>query len=768
MAAPDYLPPLDFTASAYTGWTRAHWQALLARVTYGFVRRITRSGSPARVLYPDDHADHSDAVNGLESFARLALVWGAWLHNPANPPRLSFQGYDLNVAQLLQQGLLQGTNPASPHYWGAITHLDQRIVECSCLAIAVWLSRAQVFAELTAAQQQQVINWLAQVDGKGTYPDNWAMFPAMSQAVRLRLGFPAPEADLRRRLEAMAAFYRGDGWYVDGPGDEFDLYNAWMFGGHYLFWAWIDGDRYPDLRDQILQRGRSFLAGFQYFFGSNGSYVGWGRSLGSRFGALIAIALGHALGLAPGDPGLLRRLSSGNLRYYAERGLFHPTEHYLTQGVHQHNPLALESYVSPGSPNAALAGMLALAFDAQDPFWTAPESPLPIERGDFELVLPTPGFVVSGRQATGQVLLLNSRASAGASNNYPAKYGKLAYSTHFPFNVVPVVAEGQGTYGPDAMPALTADGRHFGHRLHTRASGVAPGLSWSAFDEDVAGEPQAMWTAVLLWRDVQVVLTTVAPALPVAVYHAPAPLGLERPAGLVRRSDPAAGWEYAEGEGRAVAIRRLLGYDAQQPSAPFLGRSTLNVAYPYAEQPLVHETQPSLAPRALASLVLARPAPFDPAAEFASFTVTEADGEFTLTCPDGAQALVVLGPRLPTVYTLGNTTFHGAGLRYARLLPEGHCYSGQGVQQVTGVVAFDAPATFALERHADDTLTLTTDTGAALDPAWLGAASPIVEARPLAGAWEPVPDCAGGIIPAAVVRAWQARTERTLIEFRFR
>jgi hypothetical protein len=56
---------------------------------------------------------------------------------------------------------------------------------------------------------------------------------------------------------------------------------------------------------------------------------------------------------------MLRRLQR-QLRYYHERGLFHPTEHYLTQGVHGPNRLALESYVSPGSPIAALAGLLAL------------------------------------------------------------------------------------------------------------------------------------------------------------------------------------------------------------------------------------------------------------------------------------------------------------------------------------------------------------------------------------------------------------------------
>jgi hypothetical protein len=361
------------------------------------------------------------------------------------------------------------------------------------------------------------------------------------------------------------------------------------------------------------------------------------------------------------------------------------------------------------------------------------------------------------------VLLLNSRASAGASNHYPAKYGKLAYSTHFPPNVIPV----NSGYGPDSLPILTADGRRFGQRVHTHHSGAAPGFIWSAFAEVVNDEPQAMTTAVLVWRDVQVVLAVVHPALPVSAYHAPAPLGVERAAGLVRRSDPTAGWEYAEGEGRAVAIRRLLGYDAQQPSAPWLGRSTLNLAYAYAEHPLVYESQPSLAPRALASVVLARPAPFDPAEELAGFSVTERGGEFSVTGPDGALAFVALGAALPASVRLGALAFHGEALRYARCKPDGQGCAGQGVTRVPGIVTFDAPATFQLERQPDGGLTLLTDIGAVLAPACLGAAARTVTVRTLAGDWQPVPECSSGALPTLVVQAWQQRTEHQLVKFRW-
>ena len=245
----DWLPALDYARSPYTGWTRAHWEAVLARLTYGFTLAAAPQGSPARALFPDDRCDRPDSVDGLEAFARIAVAWGAWLRNPSNPESLWYQGHELNLTDLLKQGLLDGTNPKSPDtYWGDIEDMDQRIVENSNVAMAVWLSRERVFDQMTESERLQVIAWLSQVDGKKTWPDNWIFFPALSLAVRRCLGYPFSESDLDERLEQMAGFYRGDGWYADGSGNEFDLYNAWMFGCHYLMWVWMDGDRRADHR----------------------------------------------------------------------------------------------------------------------------------------------------------------------------------------------------------------------------------------------------------------------------------------------------------------------------------------------------------------------------------------------------------------------------------------------------------------------------------------------------------------------------------------
>jgi hypothetical protein len=399
----------------------------------------------------------------------------------------------------------------------------------------------------------------------------------------------------------------------------------------------------------------------------------------------------------------------------------------------------------------------------------ATESPLPVEQGDFELALPAPGFVLAGRKDTGQVLLLNSRSGQEHDfprHNYTSKYGKLAYSTHFPFNVLPV----RGSYAPDAMVSLTLDGKTFSHRTHTRAGGVAPGFMWCKFDQVVGDELQPLWIAVLLWQDMQIRLTVLRPTLAVSAYEAPGALGCEEPKAILRRSDQAAGWEYAEAEGRAIAIQRLAGYDNQKTSAPFLDQSNINVAYPYSEQPMIYESLASVAGRCLGSAALIRPTPFDPAQEFAEIKVeTEVPEIFHITLPDGKTAMVAPGETTPKHVTVNGLDVEGTGIRYVQAAKDLNEISGLGPTLLAGVASFDEPATFRLKRFSEDEIRLTTNTGISLDHQWLGGNARGIDSLTLDNQWQDVTSqCQAGSIPAQLVRECSERNQRTLVEFRIR
>lgn len=764
-------PSLDFTLAPLTGWTRAHWEHVLARLTFGYVLAAEKQGCMARALYPDDRRDHPDSSDALEAFARIASGWGAYLSNPQNPAVVTFNERSLNIEEILARALMEGSDTGNPHtYWGAPTALNQRIVEAADMALAIWFSRARVFEHMSKREQGQVMAWLALVDGQDTYYDNWVLFPAVAQAVRLQMGYPVDVAELDERIDQMSAFYRGDGWYVDGPNAEYELYNAWMFGWHFVLWAHIDGARRPEMRDLVLKRHRSFLSTFQYFFGANGSYPAWGRSIVYRFAAVACFATGYLTGTAPMSPGLLRRLCSGNIKYFYDRGCIDPDGHFLLQGYHGNFPPAAEAYIAPGSPSWACHGLFGLAFAPNDPFWTATEEPLPVERGDYEVVLPTPGFVLSGHRKTGQVFLLNAGSGHHPENprhNYVPKYGKFAYSTHFPFNVLPA----GHTYAPDAMVAITNDDKSFGHRHTNRTFGVAPGLIWSEFFEDSDIDVVWMRVAVVMWGEVQLRFTFIQPTRKVRVVEAPGALGCSGAAAVTRSSNQVAGWEYAEAEGRALAIQRLEGYDAQQASAPFLDYSNINLAYPYAEQPLVMESAPSQHIRSLAAASLLRPAPFDPALEFAGIHVTTNErGAFFADLPDGERIYLSLANELPTRLQLGEHSVSGDAIRFVRVAPGR--IAGVGVTHIPNVCELETAGTFEIAREPDHVLRVTTNTGIRISQEMVSGATggdaARVEARELDNTWTDITaHTRANTIPTALVRDRMKSNERHIVEFRF-
>jgi len=256
--------------------------------------------------------------------------------------------------------------------------------------------------------------------------------------------------------------------------------------------------------------------------------------------------------------------------------------------------------------------------------------------------------------------------------------------------------------------------------------------------------------------------------LPVIAYEAPGALGCDQPISILRRSDSRSGWEYAEAEGRAVAIQRLAGYDCQQASMPFLDQSNINLAYTYSEQPLVYESQGSAVARCLASASLIRPAPFDPALEFVGIGIEiEAPEMFRVTLPDGKMALVAPGETTPHYATVNGLDVEGPHIRCVQVTKDLNEISGLGVINLAGIAAFDGPATFDLRHFPNGVVHLTTDTGVTLNNQWLGGKPHSIEGSTLDHQWLDVTaECPAGSIPTRLVREWSERNQRTLVEFR--
>ncbi|WP_321477761.1 DUF2264 domain-containing protein [uncultured Paludibaculum sp.] len=407
-------------------------------ITRGYLRNAAKtSPSMAAVEYPNATITKNFlAKSGLSvtGVTRMMPAMAAWVAGGREP------GLELTGA--LISAFRNGCNPRHADYWQAAAPkpFDQRQVESSIVAWTLWLMRDRILPAVSEEDRRNIAAWLASCTQHPVRTNNWALFTAVNIAARMRLSekwpeFQADEQFMLDDLKVIESMATGDsGWYNDGlTGTAYDYYNSWVFASHFLYWNELVGSRYPEISKRFSERLSRYLETAPLFFAGHGGHVLYGRSLIYRWGVLTPLVLAYQQKLWPHSPGLLRRIVNQNILYHASIGGFDAEagklrETYTPEG----SPAIKESYIDGGHP---YWGMQAFAFwripDA-DPFWTAPEEPLPVEKSDYAIALPEPGMLITGRRSSGQVRIFNAK-STREDVHYRDKYNKLAYSSHFCF-----------------------------------------------------------------------------------------------------------------------------------------------------------------------------------------------------------------------------------------------------------------------------------------------------------------------------------------------
>ena len=218
-------------------------------------------------------------------------------------------------------------------------------------------------------------------------------------AVLRSLGRGAFEAD--NHYERLKTFYRGNGWFSDGPGDAYDYYNAW--GIHYTLY-WIDRVT-PGYDGAFLNSAlNDFADNFKCLFSPVG-YPITGRSICYRVGApapLVMAATGPAGRIGPG---MARRVLDCTWCHFVERGAVRYGA--LTQGYWHQDLRFLDNDSGPASPLWSLHSLVpAFLAPPEAPFWRAPEEALPVERVSYAISLPEIRWEIHGDHETGEVSLI--------------------------------------------------------------------------------------------------------------------------------------------------------------------------------------------------------------------------------------------------------------------------------------------------------------------------------------------------------------------------
>ncbi len=186
------------------------------------------------------------------------------------------------------------------------------------------------------------------------------------------------------------------------------------------------------------------------------------------------MALGAVTGHTPLAPGVSRRLLSGSLRYFLDRGALDGNG-LLTLGWHGPHEPTLQPYSGPASPYWAGKAFVCLLAPGDHPLWTATEAAAPSEGPDRVFSSSAPGFLV--QSANGVVRLHNHGSDhvgphdgESATDDDPL-YGRLAYSTH----------TGPGTEVADNHFAVVVGGdRSARRRIHPLGAAHGDGWGWAA------------------------------------------------------------------------------------------------------------------------------------------------------------------------------------------------------------------------------------------------------------------------------------------------
>ncbi|PSM42750.1 hypothetical protein C6Y14_14775 [Streptomyces dioscori] len=623
MRIPFELPPEDRASSPYTGYTRAHWEA----VADGLLAAAWQWGTPGRALLdlPGRPSRSGVRSDGLEGFARTFLAAGFRVAGAGGEDP---HGWLERYADGLAAGTLSPGRDDTES-WPLILDHDvqgQPMVESASVALGLRLTAPWLWKRLDAGVQDRVEEWLRGSLRHVPAPNNWYLFPYTVAGFLESVGRgDAETAAVRQRaLELMEGWYRGGGWYADGDGRAFDHYNGWALHLYPVLDAHLGGD--AALLSRYGDRLREHLDGFGLMFGADGAPMHFGRSLAYRFAASAAVGLGSLTGHTPLTPGASRRLVSGSLQHFLDRGAL-TDDGLLSLGWYGPHDATLQTYSGPASPYWASKAFVSLLAPADHPLWSATEEPAPVEETDRVLALPAPGLLVQSTRADGIVRLHNHGSDhvrphepESADGDDP-HYGRQAYSTR-------TGPTASGNTADNHLSVEVGGRRSVRRRIHPLGAGHGDGWGWAA-----------SWH-----RPVFVGGPPMVPGLrveSVTVVRGPYELRVHRVVG----APPGArlthtGWATGPQEPLVSALHGLHGWSSE----PETVRAPQGTAYvPWAQLPrLAGETDGTSVHVSLAALT-GEPGP-GPLAEAVTHVVADAAGVEVVWADDGTRTRVSFEP----------------------------------------------------------------------------------------------------------------------------
>ncbi|KAL3462486.1 hypothetical protein BJX64DRAFT_140587 [Aspergillus heterothallicus] len=387
-------------------------------------------------------AGFDETAAQLEGFARPLWVVPFLLDQATD--------HDINLKSWIQ-GLIEGTGPRSPEYWGDLGDFDQRMVEMESIACALLAKPDLILGTFSEQAQANITNWLRQINNNQMPQNNWLWFRVfVNLALVKALGVSRDELQdqIDRDLETLDSFQLDEGWSSDGLwGDErkqADYYSgSFAIQFAQLLYIRFAGEENEVRAERYRQSAREFGGMFWRYFDTNGAAIPFGRSMTYRFAfAAFWSALACAgIELAPplDNIGITKGLLLRHLRWWSRQPNIFNADGTLNIGFTYPNMYLSENYNSPQSVYWCLKSLIVLMLPAKHEFWKAEESPHPslltlaASQPQVQVIWPPRHILCNTLEHN--FLLSSGQMTKKAHKAREAKYGKFAYSSAFGFSV---------------------------------------------------------------------------------------------------------------------------------------------------------------------------------------------------------------------------------------------------------------------------------------------------------------------------------------------
>jgi len=362
-------------------------------------------------------AHFGEEIAKIEGFLRL--LWGE-AFNTAGREEKYFQD--------LCEGILNGVNSSSKHFWGDIPDYGQLFVEMVALSIFLIESKPDFWDKLANDEKEAIASYMNQITEANLPLNNWQFFKVMVQVAFCKLGSRhfSKEA-LVRSLAFVHSYYRDEGFYTDGDNNSKDYYISWAFHYYGLLYDRYMSEFDPETSAIFVERTNAYLPAYLAHFDNDGIAVPYGRSLAYRFaqGALLSmLALSNKIQV---DSDILGRLLSGHLNYWINSDILKP-DGTLSVGYTYPNIQMAESYNSAGSPYWAFKFFVILGCHKEDSVFTPQISALKLGCQAFK----TGNYIAERTLDQTFFYPVNNTAT---TDGYKDKYHKFVYSSKFGFSV---------------------------------------------------------------------------------------------------------------------------------------------------------------------------------------------------------------------------------------------------------------------------------------------------------------------------------------------